>query len=583
MYPIRRAVTAMAALALGMCAYASGQVLNQAPADAVGVLEVKSLSQASDKVAKFAKSLGIDQLDPRFADPLAALMDEMDVKKGVNKDGDMAFAFFLPPEKGEGAPVAEPKLVVLIPTSDYEAFLTNFQDVKDAGGGLSTVVVPKNHETLFVQKRGGYAAAAMDKELLAKPVGMKIEGAAAKEVQEKDAVVYLDMKAMRPHIEKALKEGRKQFEQGAKEGGPIKIEVTAKKMLEQYFKFAEEFVRDSHSLAISLNLSDFGISSSTIADFEPESDWGKVVGAVHNTTEPLLTGLPKATYFAVGGMQATPEVMTKLVDQFIVPILGAGGAKNEQMETAIKAMRQAMTAAKLMSMGYVANNGAPGDGLLSAVTVTHGDAKTILDAQKAMLPVAANMFGGADAKMKVDVKPGEPKTVDGVDLQSYTMKFQVDPNEPQAAQAQQVISLMYGRNGMVVQYGAVNPNTIVQMLGGNEQLLSDLIASAKNNTDTLDENHQIEKVTKMLPKERSAEFFIELDNVATSVVKVAKQFGFPVQFKLPPNLPPIGVSAGAEGTTVRVDTVIPNQLVQSMTAAVMQAIMQAQGGPGGGI
>jgi len=69
-------------------------------------------------------------------------------------------------------------------------------------------------------------------------------------------------------------------------------------------------------------------------------------------------------------------------------------------------------------------------------------------------------------------------------------------------------------------------------------------------------------------------------------VTYANQFGFPVKLQMPPNLPPIGVSAGTEGTAFRVDSHVPSQLVQSLVMAGMQAFMQMQqgqqpGGPGG--
>jgi len=92
----------------------------------------------------------------------------------------------------------------------------------------------------------------------------------------------------------------------------------------------------------------------------------------------------------------------------------------------------------------------------------------------------------------------------------------------------------------------------------------------------------VKKVAAELPKQRAAEFYIALDNIATAAVKMMKQQGFAIPFKLPPNLPPIGVSCGTDGSTARIDMIIPTQLIQSMTAAGMQAFMQMNGGPGAG-
>jgi len=188
-----RVFAAGAVVAVGLCNFARGQrVLEQVPSQAVGVFEVKDLQALSDKVAKFAKTLGVDQFDPRFADPLAALQDEYELKQGINKNGDMAIAFFAPPKDEGVEKEGDKQVIVLVPTSDFKAFLGNFQDVTDDGNGVWQVTVPKNKEKLFIAEHGAFAAAAKDKALLSAPVGVKLEGAAEKEAQTKDAIVYVN-------------------------------------------------------------------------------------------------------------------------------------------------------------------------------------------------------------------------------------------------------------------------------------------------------------------------------------------------------------------------------------------------------
>ena len=96
MRQMNRVVAGVALLVIGMCAGSGAQVLDQAPSNALGVFEVKNMQGASTKVAALAKKLGIDQMDPRWSDPLGSLMTQMHLKKGIRKDGDMAIAFFNP-------------------------------------------------------------------------------------------------------------------------------------------------------------------------------------------------------------------------------------------------------------------------------------------------------------------------------------------------------------------------------------------------------------------------------------------------------------------------------------------------------
>jgi len=593
---LRRVVAVGGLLAMGWCGWARGQqVLEQVPSDAVGVIEVKDLQGVSSKLAKLAKGLGIDQFDPRWADPLASLMDQMDLKQGVNKGGDMAIAFFNPESKKGGArnrnaeaqqdgAGKEPPLVVLVPTSDYQQFLGNFQGVKDTGNDISQVTVAKNHENLFVIHRGEYAAAAMDKSLLSDHGGLKLQGAAAKEAQTKDAVVYIDLEALRPLMQKGLKQGKVELDKAQQnQAGPNPFATPQmKKLMEQYFNAADEFVRDARSATISLNLTDTGIGAATLADFEPDSYLGKLVAKVQNTDKPLLAGLPKATYFAFGGVKLTPEVVTQLFADFLDPLKKelANQPKGQDVAKAFDAMKRSMSSMSDVAAGYASPTG-PNEGFVQVISVAHGNAQDLLKAQKEALPAMSALMGMGGPNVSMDVNFDPSKTVSGIEVQPYTMKFNIKGNDFQSVQARQMLTALYGRNGVSGSMAAVNDNTFVSVQGGGEDLLAGAIAAAKDNTDALDQMGSLGPVKSQLPRERAFEFYVAVDNIANAVIKFMKQQGMAVQFKLPPNLPPIGMSAGSETSTVRFDAFIPTDLINSITAAGMQAWMQMNGGPGG--
>ena len=223
MRSMQRFVAGMAILAGAACvAPVQGQALDQVPSNATGVFEVKDLQGLSTKVAKLAKTLGVDQMDPKFADPLGSLMTEMGVKQGLNKNGDMAIAFFRPNKAPAAAPAAaddanksdQPPLVVVLPVDDYKAFLGNFTDVKDVGNDISQVVVPANQEKLFVTHRGKYIVSTMNKDLLSSPGGFKLQGSGIKEIASKDALIYIDVKSVRPDLQSGYAQGRDRNQKG---------------------------------------------------------------------------------------------------------------------------------------------------------------------------------------------------------------------------------------------------------------------------------------------------------------------------------------------------------------------------------
>lgn len=590
MIRINRVVAGAAVLAIGLCTQARAQVLDQVPSNAIGVFHVKDLQGVSGKVAKLSKTLGIDQMEPKFSDPLAALMDQMGIKQGLNKGGDMAIAFFKPDKAAPAAAGAAkpddakddakpdvPPLVVILPVDDYKAFLTNFKDVKDAGGDISDATVPANNEHVFVVHRGKYAVSAMDKALLSRPAGFKLQGPAAKEAQSRDALLYFDAKAVRPDLQKHYQEFRGEMQKALKDGntpvGEVKVPPFVFAM---YDKMASQLISDTRSIAISFNLNDVGLGAAFLGDFESDSYLGKLVAKSTNANRSMLAGLPDRSYLMYGAANLTPEVAQTLFNDFVeVMKQNPGDLKKEELDKYVDAAKKSIGAIKSVSFGMVAPQ--PGENFMQIVEVVRGDAKQMVEASKQALPSMNAMMGAMDNKTKPEMKFGAAQAVEGVQLTPYTMSFNFDEKDAAAAQQKQIMQMMYGPNGLSGYMGAVNDQTFINVMGVSPKLLTDSVAAAKGTADPLGQSEALKQVADQLPKQRGAEFYVALDNIANTAVAVMKQQGMAVQFKLPPNLPPIGFSMSNEGSAARMDAFIPTRLVESMTAAVMQAMMQNNG------
>lgn len=581
-----RLVALVALLAIGLSGWAQGQVLEQLPSNAVGVFHVKDLQGLSTKIASLAKRLGIDQMDPRWADPLGMLTTQMGLKQGINKNGDLGMAFFKPKMEGQEAKDAasdQPPLVVLVPVDDYAAFLTNFDDVKDLGQGMSEVTVKANHEKLYVVKRGKYAASAMDKSLLSNHDGFKLEGPAAKEAQTKDAIVYFHVKAVRADLQKAYEGFRDEVKKSLQgPNNPVGAQLPPF-VIAMYDKVASQFLSDTRSVAMSFNLTDAGLSTGFIGDFENDSYLGKLVSQSHNTDKSMFAGMPDKTYLMFGGATITPKVFDQLITDLVDLLKQSGGdaAKNEDLNKYLAAAKKAIAGMQSTSFGMVAPE--QGENLFQSIAVSHGDAKQIMEAGKEGLAFASSFMGMMPQGMKMDLKLGEPSNMDGVQLQPFTLKMDFPANDPVAAQQKQMIAMMYGPNGMSGTLAVVNDHTFVQAQGVSDKLLADTIAAAKSGADPLDKSEGLKLTRDQLPKERGAEFYIALDNIANAVVKFMKQQGMAIQFKLPPDLPPIGASFASDGAAGRVDAFIPTKLVEAITSAAMQTWMQMNGAPGKGV
>jgi hypothetical protein len=173
------------------------------------------------------------------------------------------------------------------------------------------------------------------------------------------------------------------------------------------------------------------------------------------------------------------------------------------------------------------------------------------------------------------------RTVDGVSFDAIRTDFKMDPDDPSAAQAEQVMSMMYGPDGATVLLGAVD-GKLVSAIGLREETLTSSVKAIRAGDSAVSELAGVKMVAGNLPRNNIGVVYVPVDQIVTTGLSYARQFGMPMQIQLPPDLPPIGSSVATEGPALRVDVFIPSQLVQSLVAAGMQAAMQMQGGPGGG-
>ena len=587
-----RSTALVAALAIvAACAgqTARAQVLQQVPPDAMVVFKVSNLKAVSDKAAKFAGALGLAEMSPEFADPLAALQENMQIKEGLDTGGEMAFVFMKPAT--EGAPPEE-SMLVLVPTSDYKAFLGNFQGVQTQGA-VSSFKPEGKQEDVFVANWGKYAAISGNKAALGKkPTGLKLSGLAAKEGKERDVFLFVNMPVVKDMVLPELQGARTNLletieqELGANEDGK-QFAGVAKAAATKALDIAESFLSDTTGAAFSLHLSDDGISTTGMVEFKPESYFGKMAGQIKNSDQPMMAGLPNRKYFMFGGMVNEPKVSAQLMGDLLDPITKelAGTESAKGVAEAIDAAKRSMAATKTVSFGYPAPTGALGaDSIVQSVMVIQGDSKAIHEAQKKMLDTVAELMKmmpqqeGAP-QFQYEYTPGG-KTVGALKFDTYKYDLKIDENDPAAAQVQQTMAMIYGPNGMGAVFGPVDADTYLVIQGGTDKLLAEAVKAAQAPQDSLSALAGVKMVSGHLPAKRMLVEYIALDNIIMAGVKYAQGFGMPVKMQLPPNLPPIGIAVASEGTALRMDGFLPTQLVQSVVAAGMQTWMQMQGGAG---
>src|SRR5436305_15115483 len=120
--------------------------------------------------------------------------------------------------------------------------------------------------------------------------------------------------------------------------------------------------------------------------------------------------------------------------------------------------------------------------------VYDGDSKKISEGKRAYIQASADVFKlmpqAPGMNMAMEVKPAA-KTVDGTALDQFSMKFTFDKKTPEAAQAEQMITMMYGPGGLNGYMGALSDRNYLMVMGGDDELLNTALQSANKKEDTL--------------------------------------------------------------------------------------------------
>lgn len=577
-----------AAMIFALPLTAGAQVLDQVPADALGVMKIKSLQGVSDKAGALFKQWGITEMKPETADPLAYFLQKVSLSQGVDKSGDFAIAMANGDLEGQ-----QPPIIILLPVTDYDQFLGNFKDmVKDGDIAHFHFVADgqADKEETFCAHWGKYAAMSPMKELLKKggAQGFKAEGRAAEELESKDVVWCANFKILGPKLDAMLKPQKENILKEAtdalkREEKFAKYEPLARVVLSQALDAASGFLNDASYVSFGVNLSNEGISTSLMAQCKEDSHLGGIFKKMTNKVGPMLKGLPDAKYlFAMGGVNS--EAGTQMLNDFLQPIepeLAKLGDEMKPVITLINGMKTTMKATKEEAGGLMAPTGQLyTSSLLQGVRVVTGDPKALLGIEKEMAEAQQQLMSMLpnQPNMKVDLKP-DAKTVDGVSFSQLTSTM-ANENDPVAAQMKMMMSIMYGPAGATTFSGAVDDSHLLTYIGLDDATVTAAIKAVKDGTDPMAKNEAVALVDKNLPQERAMVLYVGLGDIVETVSRYAKMMGLPIPVNMKPNLPPIGISAGTKGASFWVDSFIPSDLVEQCIATGMQLRMMGGGGNG---
>ncbi len=565
------------------------------PSDALFAVKVNGIQAVADDFAALAKEWGLDQMEPKFADPIQSLKDESDKTAGIDFDGEAAF--YAP--TGADFEGDSPPFVFLVPVSDFDAFLTNFENLRDEDG--MKVGQAESGDDVYIKQMGDYAAIAPMGELFAMggDLGLAMDGPTGEAFADEDVTVYANFSALAPVLEaaiadaggkeKVIEELEKAFEDGDVPEGLIKYKPVARAAANQGFTVVESFLRDAEAATVSVDLNpEAGIVAGVLAQFKDGSYLADTFGDMKSADGSLLTGLPESTYLVFGGSTADPEEGMKLFEDLAGPVIAelqqAGG--NEVLGEYIDQIRTFISSGTggrfgLFAPDTAAIGRAP---LIQQVTIQMGDSEKLMGATRKlgemgpelMKSFAAEAGEAGDMPQMSVTFEDEAKVIEGV---SFTKaSTQLPTNDPMQGMAMQFI---FGPEGQTSYMAAVDEDVFLNVGGLSDEKIAAVIAAVREEASPLDD--VVESLVAELPAERSGVAFIHVAEIARAGLGAAQAFGQAPPVQIPQNLPPIGIAVGPDDNSLRAGVIVPKDLVSAMIVTALQVQQGMGGGPGQGL
>jgi hypothetical protein len=570
-------------------------IASHIPGDALAFLKGTNIQAVSDDVAALAREWGLDQLEPGFADPLGEIRRELNLQQGVDFNGDAAI--YLP---NTDLDRNEPPFVVLIPLTDYDDFLANFQEVREEDG--VQVASFAGSPDYYVADWGDYAAMAVFKDIvMEKPEdGMDLDGVAGDMAEEKDLTFYANFAQLGPMLTNVLeqedaegeilREFASEFDNEAPEAFRA-YKPVIEAGLRQGFNVAKSFLRDADAATISLDFDpEFGIGTSVVAQFSDGSYLGDTFDAMDNTDDELLTGLPDGKYLMFAGSVADTEVNLKLFDDLIGPVVEelreVDAAGQDLFLELVDLSRDTIQATEGQIVGLFAPAGPMQGAILQQVSITRGDADKLMELTtrgSELTPKLMSTFAeaagapqGQMPEMAMTVTP-DAKTVQGVSFTKVSSEMaQPDP------MTGMVMNMVFGPEGQT-NYMATVDGDLLAVGGLTDTQIATVVDAVRDGGSPLSDSPAVSVVADQLPDERSAVVFVNVAELARSGLAFAQAFNAAPPVNIPENLPAVGVSVGSADNALEINAFIPKDLVSAMIITGLQVQGGGQGGPGGGL
>lgn len=533
--------------------------LDAASADAQVVVVIPQLGDASRKLAGWFNAAGL-AADAQMQDLLGNTKREMGVAGGFNDNGPLVLVLknLAAAEQEGGAP----DVVMLVPVSDYAAFITGFGGNAD---GVSELKL-KDGSTGFAKSSGGFAVLGRDRAVVEayQPAGdggamaAKLGPAGADALDRADAAIYIDIKSIGPRFASLMQAGLgRAREQGAAMGAPSLPGASmlsgaggaglpgAAAFTGLFSGAADLIAQGADAMVIGFDISDAGLGVTKAVRTHKSGELAAYFPGGKADAAAQLARLPNQPYVAALAVDGAAIDLAKVAQAY-------KGASDPAAAEMVALGREARSLAFVM---YAPDQNAMMAGSLTDMTwlITADDGEAYLK----LVQGYVNALNGRKKPINPDAPDGPAVNytasytagalnLQGVSVDQFLIQQQMPPEMyAQMGQLAGFANLMGSFRG----YAAAKGTHVVITTSADPQAITRALATVEAG-DGLGGDAAIADLRKSnLPAGSAMEAYLDLGGVNAMVGPLLMLIGAP-PLEIPPALPPIAVAIRVDGDTL---------------------------------
>lgn len=529
------------------------ETLQLVPDDTWGFVVAKSLSNVDAKA---------DQLKDMFNLPFEGALSDMalgmlQLGDSIDKNSPVC-AIMLDPNKYGGQ---EKSTAILVPTKDPKALLEKLS-AEEATDGISKCTVMG--EPAFAAVKGKTVILSPSEECAVKilktkkSVGDSIVDSRMGVMSSSDVYISISLRSILAAYKEMIMP-MMQMMAGSSGVGAGDIE--------KLFKVLDEI----HALEISVSLEKSGFALTVLAVPHDGSDLQGLLADQKNSSESVLSLLPKEKFmFAFGGTATQSEHAEKFGNEHPISGLLKGLTQGAELDQdALNTLDAELIKLQKSIKRYALSASAlpKGDSMIGAALVAEvADSKEFLGGvrkfYKAFMTVSEDEDFGAIKKCIVHTADAESAAGKKLDTIKVDFASMPDSDPDDIKKMEKVIG-----KDFIIRFGAVDDKHVAVSFGGGTKRYESICSSVKSG-EKLGADAGITDASAHLPSPRSGEMFAAVDTIMTVVSEVAKAAGEePFPFEIPTINAPVAASVSVQDKIGRYDLMVPMKLIKAVKEA----------------